>query len=879
MQQANGNQFYVNRALETVLDPLGPPVVQNQLLDELRKCDHLVQLDWRYAQMVAGASKMPMNMVWVARNQDEPVSDTDLAALKDLAWNEIVKKRYLASIPGTSTVSDTAASMLEIVREMNLQRRRFQIMGLHEQVEASEIHLVLHLCQAGLLRTDRYRVAANRFRRHDKLFEAFGLAVGAFVCASAPFTLGAATTRYERDLQYEYKKNATALFVYVLQQNMGGMNAVELEEDYVARIARLIVVWPDEGTGGDRRRIGFKPPSKGGKKGDDDDDDDDGGGGGRGFGNAVLSSVAVAQDVADKAKSNVERLRGEFEVLQVRCAESIHSGKSDIEKVLAETLATNREHFTTEVRRTTDDLRAMVETKIGRLDQELGRQRSAVEVLDTMVKTRPIGPGDQESMSLSEHLKLNQTNDMVRGLEGRVGALEAGLTSALSTIKDTSEITDGKINSIEGKFTSLAADCESKTNDIPNQIEAKAIQIQNSILGTLKVSFGNEWWTVFETRQDEIVQLILGVGNVAEYRNFINALPDRVTVIEGGMAALNTNLSTNTESIQTHGVEIARFTQDQTAQLSRMGAFVDGLHNTVTDLSQKNVTSNQALSTLQESLRKALETIETHTTKISSLENEKDLLFHALESGGSDESQMKDTSAADTQANSHAIMLKDFSNWKNSVNARIETFNHYMQGEDLDARLEALEEERENQIAFWEQTSQASIRNLVVSILNEFEDPDLDTGGSSQVGPRPSTAPSTGRETDGVNATSKKRRAPEEAPNSASRPAASPHIPLAYIQKTALEAVQKYLKEQNIETRMRQIAMEILQIKCESDGDAPMLPGHPAAASDPSGFEARLRTLERLFITMYTPDETPFTPAPPPPGTGNFQPPALPPPP
>jgi hypothetical protein len=100
--------------------------------------------------------------------------------------------------------------MLEIVRDLNLQRRRFQIMGLHEQVEASEIHLVLHLCQAGLIRTDKYRITANRFRRHDKLFEAFGLAVGAFVCASAPFTLGAATTRYERDLQYEYKKHTTA---------------------------------------------------------------------------------------------------------------------------------------------------------------------------------------------------------------------------------------------------------------------------------------------------------------------------------------------------------------------------------------------------------------------------------------------------------------------------------------------------------------------------------------------------------------------------------------------------------------------------------------------------------------------------------------------
>jgi uncharacterized protein YmfQ (DUF2313 family) len=56
------------------------------LLSELRKCDGLVQRDLRYAHLVAGASKMPLGMVWTARNQeDQCIKDTDLAALRDVA--------------------------------------------------------------------------------------------------------------------------------------------------------------------------------------------------------------------------------------------------------------------------------------------------------------------------------------------------------------------------------------------------------------------------------------------------------------------------------------------------------------------------------------------------------------------------------------------------------------------------------------------------------------------------------------------------------------------------------------------------------------------------------------------------------------------------
>ena len=250
----NGGSFYTSAA-SVLIDPFVPPqTMQTQLAPELSQCEDLVRRDFRYAHLVAGASKMPMNMIWVARNQGGDVNDRDLAALRDVAWNEFVKKRFLPSVPAGTPVADAAVSMLEIVRSMNLQRKRFQIMGLHEQVEASELQFVLHLCQAGLLHTSDYRVTANRFRRHDRFFEAFAIAVGACVCASAPFTMGVATTQLNRSLQYEYKKHTTALFVYVLQQNRALLSqSTGLDEDYVARIARLIIVsQEDSGVAGQR---------------------------------------------------------------------------------------------------------------------------------------------------------------------------------------------------------------------------------------------------------------------------------------------------------------------------------------------------------------------------------------------------------------------------------------------------------------------------------------------------------------------------------------------------------------------------------------------------------------------------------------------------
>jgi len=301
----SGGSFYTRAESEVLIDPFTTPfTMQTQLASELSRCEDLVRRDFRYAHLVAGASKMPIGAIWVARNQGGDVDDCDLASLRDVAWTEFVKKRFLPSVAEGTPVDQAAASMLEIVRSMNLQRRRFQIMGLHEQVEASELQFVIHLCQAGLLHTSEYRITANRFRRHDKFFEAFALAVGAFVCSSAPFTLGVATTQYNRDLQYEYKKQNIALFVYVLQQNRGFVSQGGLDEDYVSRISRLIIVSQEQ----DGAVAGHR----------DNDDGDDGGGGNRrrkkNESETTSSSfIRGALDRIQRQSDRVERLADQFE--------------------------------------------------------------------------------------------------------------------------------------------------------------------------------------------------------------------------------------------------------------------------------------------------------------------------------------------------------------------------------------------------------------------------------------------------------------------------------------------------------------------------------------------------------------------------------------
>ena len=80
----NGGSFYTRAESEVLIDPfVSPPQMQSQLAGELARCEDLARRDFRYAHLVAGASKMPMNMIWVARNQGGDVNDQDLASLRD----------------------------------------------------------------------------------------------------------------------------------------------------------------------------------------------------------------------------------------------------------------------------------------------------------------------------------------------------------------------------------------------------------------------------------------------------------------------------------------------------------------------------------------------------------------------------------------------------------------------------------------------------------------------------------------------------------------------------------------------------------------------------------------------------------------------------
>jgi hypothetical protein len=298
--------FYSNSQTEVVVDPFVPPSTQSQsrLQSELKRCEQLVQRDYRYAQLVAGAAKMPMPSIWAARNQDELVNDRDLATFKDISWAEFVKKRFLPTVPAGESVATAATSMLEIVREMNLQRRKFQIMGLHEQVEACEIQLIMHLCQASLIRAQAndFKRTALRMRRSQKLHEAFAIAVGACVCASAPMTMGSGVTRYERDLQMEYKKHTIGLLVFVLQKNPGAIDEEEgLDEDYVARIARLIVLWQGNGSG--RQQVGEGRSDDGGTVSSDYKESV------KQHFIGLTNALGIAQRDAEKAKNDVVELK------------------------------------------------------------------------------------------------------------------------------------------------------------------------------------------------------------------------------------------------------------------------------------------------------------------------------------------------------------------------------------------------------------------------------------------------------------------------------------------------------------------------------------------------------------------------------------------
>lgn len=471
--QGSGGRFYVDQN-ETIIDPYIPATmtVQTQLSVELQRYDDLVQRDYRYARIVAGASKMPMNMIWSSR-EDDAVSDTDLAALKDIAWGEFIKKRYLPGVPATTSVQTATASMLEIVRDMNLQRRRFAIMGLHEQVEASELQLILHLCQADLIRCDNYRVMANRYRRHDQLFEAFGLAVGAFVCSSAPYTLGSGTGRYERDLQFEYKKQTTALFIWALRKVR---DVIGFEDDYVARLSKMIVVRP----GGDRV-VGFR----GGGGGDDDDSQ-------KRNNQALLDAVVEAQRNAEAAL--VKSIKNEESVLGL--GRTIESTKESISKDIEH----KEELLTSQLERW------KAEAVLGVLSGGVKELEQRNEILIKTILDRAkaevdarinvsLGDFDAKKAQFEQHINTIRT-DIARETEtakremadvkGRIDALNGSIAVMQNTVIGSGDVEAGKVAAV---IASKTAELDQRVENLfgikSNQIDARMALTNAEIATTL----------------------------------------------------------------------------------------------------------------------------------------------------------------------------------------------------------------------------------------------------------------------------------------------------------------------------------------------------------------------------------------------------------
>jgi hypothetical protein len=298
---------------------------------------------------------------------------------------------------------------------------------------------------------------ANRFRRHDKLFEAFGLAVGAYVCASAPFTLGSGMARYERDLQFEYRKNATALFVWVLQQNMTGLDATAvLDEDYVARISRLIVVWPDDDDSRKRKkRIGFEAPKK-----------DDEGGGARI--NMLLDAVAGAQGDADHAKAEISRIQARIEGWQDRVQEQIENERRHLDTKLAEKVAETKAGLNELLSQRIDAARTQIMTAheggFTRLDHQMGRIaeaqrteldrrnaeiRSIITRLDGMdVSIREIRASDSKRSSpvresdrsgLSDSAEVSEMKREIEEMKNKIEGLSRKVNETATKPKERSD--------------------------------------------------------------------------------------------------------------------------------------------------------------------------------------------------------------------------------------------------------------------------------------------------------------------------------------------------------------------------------------------------------------------------------------------------------
>ena len=185
--------------------------------------------------------------LWVPRNQHETfLTEADLQRFKNVAWNECVVKKFLVGRDGAA--DSVGQSMIDIVRNLNLQWGRLHIMGLHPKVESAEKQVVMVCMDKGLLpfSLDVGKVSRS-LRRCEHFRDFFANAVGGQVVANTGRTPGLAKTQYGTDMDYAYK-NKTQFFLERALQKYKHMVEECLNhadnEDYVERLAKLRVVAP-----------------------------------------------------------------------------------------------------------------------------------------------------------------------------------------------------------------------------------------------------------------------------------------------------------------------------------------------------------------------------------------------------------------------------------------------------------------------------------------------------------------------------------------------------------------------------------------------------------------------------------------------------------
>jgi hypothetical protein len=243
--QHMGGQFLYRQVVDSmVIDPERTPTetTQQDLTREIEAHQALFDLDHQYCIAVEGASQE--GNLWVPRNQSiTGLTDVDLQRFKSIAWNECVVKRFLTG--QSQEISATGASMLHIVRTLNLQWKSMEVMGLHPKVESAEKQIVMVCMEQRLLpqELDIGRVA-RCLRRCHHFRDYFANAVGCHVVAKTGHTPGLAKTQYATDLDYVYKNQGFFFLHKAFSKNKSLIAQCLAQDgfDYVPRLCGIKLV-------------------------------------------------------------------------------------------------------------------------------------------------------------------------------------------------------------------------------------------------------------------------------------------------------------------------------------------------------------------------------------------------------------------------------------------------------------------------------------------------------------------------------------------------------------------------------------------------------------------------------------------------------------